>query len=215
MRLSTSTRRLLLWLALPGAVLCLLIVGLLWTTDDWRSPTRTLAAFCRALVARDYPTAYAHLSPAYQDRLPYETFVTTYHSADGAGAVTACQVKNTHSEFLFGTSGTVDLVYANGMSAEQTFALVTEHLFFWKISPASFAQVAGMVYYTSDQISGSFGPRQRELPAVLRTGPPGYERESQPVSRLRGDLWATACVMDTQRLSGMKFTNSRQQFSVR
>lgn len=63
---------------LAGAVLGLLIVGLLWTTQDWRSPARTLEAFCRALLARDYPTAYAHLSPAYQDRLPYATFVTAY-----------------------------------------------------------------------------------------------------------------------------------------
>jgi hypothetical protein len=139
MHVSASIKKLLLWLALPGAVLCLLSMGLLWATSDWRSPARTLEAFCRALVARDYPTAYAHLSTAYQSRLPYDTFATTYRLAGGAGAVTACRVRNMRSEFLFGTSGTVDIVYADGTVAEQTFALLTEHLLFWKISPASSA----------------------------------------------------------------------------
>jgi len=157
MRLSTLAQRLLLWLALPGALLCLLIVGLVWATDDWRSPARTLEAFCRALVARDYPTAYAHLSPAYQDRLPYATFVAAYRSGDGTGTVIACRVRATHSELLFGTFGTVDLTSASGATVEQTFALVTDRLFFWKISSASFARVTGMVYYTSERCPGSPG----------------------------------------------------------
>jgi hypothetical protein len=134
MRAKTLSRRLILWLAIPVILLLLLIAGLFWTTRDWGSPSQTLGAFCRALVARDYATAYTHLSHYYQDRLPYDTFVATYSSNNGAGPVTACRVKNIHSEELFGT---LALTYANGTSAEKTFSLATENLFFWKLSPDS------------------------------------------------------------------------------
>ncbi len=137
MRAKTLPRRLILWLAIPVILLLLLIAGLFWTTRDWGSPAQTLETFCRALVARDYATAYTHLSHYYQDRLPYDTFVATYSSNNGAGPVTACRVKNIHSEELFGTFGTLALTYANGTTAEQTFSLASENLLFWKLSPDS------------------------------------------------------------------------------
>lgn len=143
--MTVFTRRLLLWLAVPAALLILLLGGLLWAIGDWSSPSRTLEAFCQALVTHDYATAYAHLSQAYQERLPYPTFVTTYRFGDGEGAVTACRVKWTRSDMLFGTFGTLDFVSASGTTAEHTFALQTEHLL-WKISPASLAWSTGMIY---------------------------------------------------------------------
>ncbi len=137
MRAKMLSRRLILWLAIPVVLLLLSIGGLVWATRDWGSPSRTLEAFCRALVTRDYSTAYAHLSPYYQERLPFDTFVATYSSNGGAGPVTACRVKNTRSEELFGTFGTLNLTFADGTTAERTFSLVTEYFFFWKLSPDS------------------------------------------------------------------------------
>jgi hypothetical protein len=137
MRAKTLLRRLILWLAIPGGLLLLLIASLFWTTRDWGSPSQTLETFCHALVARDYAIAYTHLSHSYQDRLSYDTFVATYSSNNGAGPVTACRVKNIHSEELFGTFGTLAFTYANGTTAEQTFSLATENLLFWKLSPDS------------------------------------------------------------------------------
>lgn len=137
MRAKTISRRLILWLAIPGVLLLLSIAGLLWATRDWGSPSQTLDAFCRALVARDYAMAYTHLSHYYQDRLPYQTFVATYRSNGGAGPVISCRVIGTRSEELFGTFGTIALTYANGTAADLSFSLETENLFFWKLSPDS------------------------------------------------------------------------------
>lgn len=127
----------MLWLAIAGVLLFLLIAGRPEQARDWGSPSQTLETFCRALVARDYATAYTHLSHYYQDRLSYDTFVAAYSSNNGAGPVTACRVKDIRSEELFGTFGTLALTYASGTTAEQTFSLATENFLFWKLSPAS------------------------------------------------------------------------------
>src|SRR5690348_13438377 len=92
------TKRGVLWLCAMAGLLLAIIGGLFWMTRDWRSPSRTLEAFCRALVARDYATAYAHLGQDYQKRLPYVTFAETYSSNNGAGPVVACRVDHIHDD---------------------------------------------------------------------------------------------------------------------
>lgn len=132
------TKRGVLWLCSVAGLLLVMIGGLFWMTRDWRSPSRTLEAFCRALVARDYATAYAHLGQDYQKRLPYAIFVEMYSSNSGAGPVAACRVDHIRDDgFLFGTSGTLDLTYADGTSGQQSFMLGTEYGLFWKLFPDS------------------------------------------------------------------------------
>lgn len=138
MQRTSSSKRRFFWFASGGCLVLLFVASVVcWMqVSDWISPSRTLDAFCRALVAQDYATAYSHLGQDYQQGLPYATFAAEYRSNNGDGRVIACQ-EQVHDDGIFGMMGILDLRYANGTTGKQAFRLDQEFLFFWKLLPDS------------------------------------------------------------------------------
>ena len=100
------------WIAVIAVVLVLLIGGVIGVLVlvNLPTPTKVLTAYCNALKAGDYKTAYNQYTSTIQGQLGPESDFATFYS--GFGKVTNCTVGNVDSQ----NQAPVTMTFDNGLS---------------------------------------------------------------------------------------------------
>ncbi|HZU70586.1 MAG TPA: FHA domain-containing protein [Ktedonobacteraceae bacterium] len=122
-----------LFLIIGAIIAVLLIAGIAFGALAYvnrSTPTKTLNAFCTALKAGDYQTAYNQLSSGLQAKFGSEAaFAAGFSNNEGLGKVTSCSVSNVNDG---AGTGTINYTFSKGSALPVDYTLVNENG--WKIN---------------------------------------------------------------------------------